>query len=94
MGESHHEIILPLVWTNYAIALHFSSPHFQAKNLLPVRPFDYYLCSKSYSTLILNKTKQVVLRKLLSHAVFDFNILLVWLVKILLIGTKGKAIGW
>lgn len=43
-------------------------------------PFEHYLGCKSYSTLILNNTKRkVALRKLLSHAGFDFNILLVWL---------------
>lgn len=42
----------------------------------------------------INAKQKVVLRKLLSHAGFDFNILLVWLVLILLLGSKGKAIGW
>lgn len=94
MGESHWQFIPPLAWTKYATVLHLSFPNFQTKILLPVRPFDHYLWSKSYSTLILNKTNQAVLRKLLSHAVFHFSILLVWLVMILLLGSKGKAIGW
>lgn len=96
MRECHQDFILPLVRTKYATILHLSFPNFQTKILLPMRPFDPYLCSKSHLTLILNKTKQnkIVLRKLLSHAVFHFNILLVWLVIILLLGSKGKAIGW
>lgn len=57
-------------------------------------PFEHYLGSKSYSILILNNTKRkVAVRKLVSHVGFDFNILLVWLVIILLLGSKGKATG-
>lgn len=73
----------------------FNLQNFQTTTLLPMMPFEHYLDCKSYSILILNNTKRkVVLRKLLSHAGFDFNMLLVCLVKILLLGSKGKAMGW
>lgn len=79
MGESHWELALPLACTEYATILHLNSLNFQTIRL-PMMPFEHYLGCKSYSTLILNNTKRkVALRKLLSHAGFDFNILLVWL---------------
>lgn len=94
MGESHWEFALPLAWTKFATVLHLNSLNFQTTILLLMMPFEHYLAVSNIQ-LILNNTKsKLVLRKLLRHAGFDFNILLVWLVIIVLLGSKGEAIGW